>query len=357
MMLRRKRPMIVSILMIVVMLNVGHQVYAASKRENSAVDAVYIFMEEAFPMLRDTGVRKEMAKKEEPVFVEYDIPVAVVEEFKGYPDGEIVKEVVQPRALQDIKPLYNESVIQNFNMLQNLYSYDVGDVIRTPEDLNGEKFMQYDFKTDLEGEEPVILLFHTHGTEGYIDHEKYGVIEAAAYLKEILEEKYGISVLHHKEIYDADGVSGAYERVNESVSKIIAENPSIQVAIDIHRDGIGGDGRLAATVNGKETAQVMLVNGLCKVLDQNGVMQTAYIAQNPYLEENLAFSFRMKMASDAMYEGWMRNMYLKAYRYSTHMLPKSLLLEVGAEGNTLQEAKNAMEPMAEVLVTVLTGNG
>ena len=74
---------------------------------------------------------------------------------------------------------------------------------------------------------------------------------------------------------------------------------------------------------------------------------------NPNLQDNLAFSFHTKMAADLLYPGYMRQMYLKAYRYSTFMLPKSLLLEVGAEGNTLQEAKDAMEPFADILNRVL----
>lgn len=301
------------------------------------------------------NAKSKTNQEAEPIL--YDIPVTIPEMFQGYPKDEIKKEVMQPVVTQNIKGLYSKSIISDFSNLQNLYSYDTGDIIRTPQDLDGERFMEYDFTTNMQKKEPTVLLFHTHGSEGYKDFEKYGVIEVGKYLKQILEEKYGIKVLHHTEIYDAGGVNGAYERMNEGVSQIIEENPSIEVAIDIHRDGIGGDGRLATTINGESTAQVMLVNGLCKLLDSNGVMQTAYIAQNPYLDENLAFSFRIKMASDVMYEGWMRNLYLKAYRYSTHMLPKSLLLEVGAEGNTLQEAKNAMEPMAEVLVTVLSGNG
>ncbi|MFR5072860.1 MAG: stage II sporulation protein P [Bianqueaceae bacterium] len=106
----------------------------------------------------------------------------------------------------------------------------------------------------------------------------------------------------------------------------------------------------------ERNAKVMLVNGLSKLLQDNGDGVDQLSSQS-LLQDNLAFSFHTKMAADLLYPGYMRQMYLKAYRYSTFMLPKSLLLEVGAEGNTLQEAKDAMEPFAEILYTVLTGNG
>ena len=74
------------------------------------------------------------------------------------------------------------------------------------------------------------------------------------------------------------------------------------------------------------------------------------------MEQNLAFSFTMKYAADKMYPGYARKNYLNAYRYSLNMLPKSLLVEVGAQTNTQQEAMNAMEPLAEILVNVINKN-
>jgi stage II sporulation protein P len=76
---------------------------------------------------------------------------------------------------------------------------------------------------------------------------------------------------------------------------------------------------------------------------------------NPYLEDNLAFSFQMQLAAAEYYPDFTRKIYLKGYRYNMHYCPKSLLVEVGAQNNTLEEAKNAMEPLADVLSKVLTG--
>lgn len=367
-----KRTCMIVVFMVVIGI-FSRKVMAYTDQSSRPEDMVYVFLEQAFPVLgEERGYSEGVTELVDAVFpwtnassegaessrIIYDVPgVSSSELFSGYPQGEVVTEVMQPKITENIIGQYSKDLIQNFSNLQSLYACDTGEVAKAAEDLDGTTFMSYDFTTDMSSEDPVVLIFHTHGTEGYADCEKYGVIEVGDYLAEILSKQYGINVLHHKELYDEDGINGAYERMNEGISQVLEEYPSIKIAIDLHRDGIGGDGRLATTVNGKETAQVMLVNGLCKRLDANGIMQTTNIAQNPYLTENLAFSFHMKMASDTLYPGWMRNLYLKAYRYSTHMLPKSLLLEVGAEGNTLQEAKNAMEPFAQVLMTVLSGNG
>ncbi len=77
---------------------------------------------------------------------------------------------------------------------------------------------------------------------------------------------------------------------------------------------------------------------------------------SPVLNENLAFSFSMKYAGDKLYPGLARRIYINAYRYSLNMLPKSLLVEVGAQTNTKEEAMNAMEPLAEILVNVINKN-
>ena len=76
---------------------------------------------------------------------------------------------------------------------------------------------------------------------------------------------------------------------------------------------------------------------------------------NPYLEDNLALSFQLQLAAAEYYPDFTRQIYLKGYRYNMHYCPKSLLVEVGAQNNTFEEAKNAMEPLADILDRVLHG--
>ena len=96
----------------------------------------------------------------------------------------------------------------------------------------------------------------------------------------------------------------------------------------------------------------MFFNGLCR-LNENGSLNDISSLPNPYLKDNLAFSFNMQVTANKLYPEFTRKIYLNAYRYSLNMKPKSLLVEVGAQTNTKQEAKNAMEPLADVLSRVI----
>ncbi len=195
-----------------------------------------------------------------------------------------------------------------------------------------------------------VLIHHTHATEYFADsdakNEETLIVGVGDYLEEILENRYGIEVIHDRTVYP---YNEAYSRALKHVGQILAENPTIEVFIDLHRDA-GGTKKYTLHVEGKETANLMFFNGLSH--NVNGPID--YLP-NENLEANLAFSFQMKMAGDSLYPGLCKRNYLKAYRYNLHVLPRSVIVEVGDNNNTLQEAKNAMEPLARILNYVLTG--
>ena len=124
-----------------------------------------------------------------------------------------------------------------------------------------------------------------------------------------------------------------------------------EVVIDLHRDGVSEDTYLITEIDGKKTAQVMFLNGVSR-LNKNG--DIAYLA-NPYKTENLAFSLQMYLTAQANYDSYVRKIFVKGYRYNLDLKPRSLLVEVGSQTNTVEEAKNAMEPLAAILYKVLSG--
>ncbi|NLP35134.1 MAG: hypothetical protein GX359_08080 [Clostridiales bacterium] len=218
-----------------------------------------------------------------------------------------------------------------------------------------DTFLKKDMTIKQSNDEPQILIYHTHGTEAYIDSrpgvEEDSVIGVGSYLKNILEEKYGYQVIHDKTAYDSisktDGRNLAYNYAKNALEKTLEKYPSIEVMIDLHRD----DGNPRVTViDGKETAQIMLFNGLSR--DQNGPLPNH---DNPNLQDNLAFSFQLQLKSLETHPGLFMRNYLKCYRYNLHLRPKSILMELGTVNNTVEQAKNAMEPFAEVLDEVLKG--
>ncbi len=256
------------------------------------------------------------------------------------------------------------SKMQDFSYLKSNYYIIDSRTALLPTDIEPKTALSLDFSIEQSTKEPKILIFHTHSHEGFADSDmtkglSEGIWGTGEELKRILEETYGIGVLHDDGQYDlVDGkgqITGAYERMEPQIRKILAEHPSIEVCIDLHRDGVAEDTRLVTQLNGKTCAQVMFFNGLCR-LQQNGTTQAISGLENPYLTENLAFSLQMKTAADSLYPHFSRKIYLNAYRFSLHMLPRSTLIEVGAQTNTKEEAKNAMEPLASVLASVLTAS-
>lgn len=201
---------------------------------------------------------------------------------------------------------------------------------------------------------PQILIYHTHGSEGYADSVEgdpnTSVIAVGNRLTQLLQDTYGYHVLHDTGIYDTER-DHAYNVAAPVIQKILQDNPSIEVVIDLHRDGVADTTRLATNVNGVDMAQVMFFNGLSKTTATGDI---DYL-RNPYIEDNLAMSLKMQLAATELYPGFTRKIYLKSYRYNMHLCPKSLLIEVGAQTNTLQEAINAMDPLAQVLDKVLSG--
>ena len=225
--------------------------------------------------------------------------------------------------------------------------------------IDAEKFLSQDLSLKIQMEGPQILIYHSHSQENFCD-SKAGKVEdtivgVGAYLAELLTEAYGYQVVHLKEAFDlVDGKldrSRAYDQARTYLKDYLKQHPTIQVMIDLHRDGVSEGRHLVTTIHGKPTAQIMFYNGLSHTVDY-GVVD--YLP-NPYIEENLAFSFQLEYQAAQSYPGFDRGIYLAGLRYNLDFMPRSLLLEAGAQTNTVQEVKNAMEPFADILNRVLKG--
>lgn len=229
----------------------------------------------------------------------------------------------------------------------------------TSEQLNAPALVQMDMRMKTGSDKPQILIYHSHSQEEFIDSipgdASTTIVGVGAYFASLLRDTYGYHVIHVTDTFDiVDGKldrNQAYTYAQEKISQILEENPSIEVVIDLHRDGVAADKRLVTNINGKETAKIMFFNGLSRT-NQNG--EISYLP-NPYIQDNLAFSLQMMLECRKYYPDLARTIYLRGYRYNLHLRPKTLLVECGAQTNTVQEEMNAMEPLADVLNKVLTG--
>ena len=251
--------------------------------------------------------------------------------------------------------------LTDFNYLLNNFFVVDPTTTALESQINVDTLLGKDMKLEKNPEQPQILIYHTHSQEGFADSVEGDtsttVIGVGDYLAQLLQERYGYQVLHITDTFDiVDGQldrSAAYNYAEPVISQALQEHPTIEIVIDLHRDGVDESKHLVTEVNGKPTAQVMFFNGLSRT-NQNG--EISYLP-NPYIEDNLAFSFQLEYLAKQYYPEYTRCIYLKGYRYNLHLKPRSLLLEVGAQTNTVEEAKNAMEPFADLLYKVLSGDG
>ena len=205
-----------------------------------------------------------------------------------------------------------------------------------------------------------VLIFHTHTTECYqtLDKGEYlksfsprnnddsqNMIrvgeEIAAQLK-----KQGIGVIHDTEIYDTK-YSGAYDRSGEAVDRYLEKYPSIQVVIDVHRDAIQTSEttkvKPVTTINGKKAAQIMTITG-CEGGDVTGF---------PHWEYNLNFALNLQKTAEEMYPTLMRPVFFCNRKYNMYKSKCSVLLEMGSDGNTLDEAAYSGRLIGDVLGVML----
>lgn len=204
-------------------------------------------------------------------------------------------------------------------------------------------------------ENPQILIYHTHSQEAFADSVPGDVsdtiVGAGEYLAEILRKQYGYKVMHHTGQYDVESRDYAYSNALPEIEKLLLENPSIEIVIDLHRDAVSEGKKLVMDLDGRPTATFMFFNGLSRTRKQGAI---DYLP-NKYIKDNLAFSFQMQVLCNEYYPGLTRKIYLKGYRYNMHLRPRCLLVEMGAQTNTVEEIYNACIPLAHVLHMELSG--
>lgn len=214
---------------------------------------------------------------------------------------------------------------------------------------------------DLTAGAPAVLILHTHATESYTRQkgedyqetsafrtlsEEYNMICVGDHLTELLEDG-GVTVLHDRKLHDYPSYNGSYSNARKAITQHLKENPSICMVLDLHRDASGDNKRqmrTVAEVDGKASAQIMFVVG---------TGSTAL--QNPHWEENLALALKLQVQMERLAPGICRNVNLRAQRFNQDLSTGTLLVEVGAAGNTRQEALTAVEVLAQAIIELARG--
>jgi stage II sporulation protein P len=211
----------------------------------------------------------------------------------------------------------------------------------------------------LPADAPQILIIHTHSTEAYTPEpgdeyeasdyarttdERHNIIRVGDELSDVLEQA-GLHVLHDRGLYDYPHYTGSYTRSGEAVENYLKEYPSLRIVLDVHRDAIGdGDTvyKTLAEIPGTPCAQVMILAGT----GENGL-------EHPNWQENLKLALLLQASADARCPTLMRPLAVRKERYNQQLTTGSLILEVGSNGNTLQEAITAVRLFGSAIAPAL----
>ena len=215
------------------------------------------------------------------------------------------------------------------------------------------------FSVQKNSKSPQVLIYHTHTGEGYLDadtdgfyesyyshtqNEDFNVVGVGDALSEALEKK-GITVLHDKTVHDST-YNGSYDRSAETVNADMAENGDIKIVLDIHRDALGSEDNKVKTVcgqNGEKTAQMMILSG-CDYYGERGFDNW---------QSNLSFALKLQDAAGEMYPNLMRPLSFDFFAYNEYICDGSLLIEIGTDANSIDEAQRAAVCLADVIAKVV----
>lgn len=330
--------------------HLGEEVAAENRREQE--ELLMAEAEKDAADSRDERQEETQAVKDKIV----DESKSGVEEKKEKEEKEEQETVALPHPQIDL----SQAKLADFDYVMNHFFILDSNTETNAGQISGTRFLEEDMSIKQDSSVPQILIYHTHSQETFSDSREGEtedtIVGVGNYLTDILEKNYGYKVIHVTDAFDIMGGeldrSKAYDYARSSIEKVLEENPTVEVVIDLHRDGVPDDRHLVTEINGKQTAQILFYNGLSYTVNQGAV---SYLP-NPYIEDNLAFSFQLEYQAAQYYPQFYRGIYLAGLRYNLHLRPRALLLEAGAQTNTVEEVRNAMEPFADILNRVLKGS-
>jgi len=213
---------------------------------------------------------------------------------------------------------------------------------------------------DLTQDGPAVLILHSHGTESYTKTEEYqessdyrtldlgyNVVSVGEQIAQVLEAG-GVQVLHDKTLHDYPSYADSYNHARQAIEKYLAQYPSIRMVLDIHRDSVEDKSgqQIAYTVQAEDgtAAQVMMVVGT----DASGL-------NHPNWRENMALAVKLHAQLEKMAPGVCRPISFRSQRFNQDLSSGAMLIEVGAAGNTRQEALLAAELTAQAILSLAKG--
>ncbi len=272
-----------------------------------------------------------------------DPTASVAVSASGTVQGKVVEKFISP---------YTANTSYNNVYLKN----------NTDLDINLKDFVNGDIGFKIEKtSEPQVLILHTHATESYLRHNEsyytendasrttdnaYNMVALGKIIADKLNEA-GIVTLHDTTQHDNPSYSESYSRAADTISRYTQKYPSIKIVIDLHRDAIAANDtdkvKVTTEIDGKKAAQIMLVMG----------SQSGSVKNFPNWKENLKLATKLQQTMEVMYPSLARSIHFMPKNYNESLTTGSMLIEIGTDGNTLEEAKYSAELLSTALINLL----
>ena len=217
-----------------------------------------------------------------------------------------------------------------------------------------EKLLTSPLSWDLTEDAPAVLILHTHATESYTGTSGYrstdagcNMLRVGQEIARILEEN-GVGVIHDTTLHDKPSYNGSYNNARKTIEARLSEYPSIRLVLDVHRDALELTDSVQlstyAQVDGQASAQLMLVMGT----NAGGL-------NHPDWQENLSVALKLQALLERNHPGICRPIHLRTERFNQDLSGGGMIVEVGAAGDTLEEALVAARAFAESIVALSSG--
>lgn len=207
---------------------------------------------------------------------------------------------------------------------------------------------------------PQVLILHTHATESYLRHNEnyytkndtarttdnaYNMVALGKIIADKLNAE-GIVTLHDTTQHDNPSYNESYSRAADTICGYIKKYPSIKIVIDLHRDALAENDtdkvKVTTEIDGKKAAQIMLVMG----------SQSGNVKNFPNWKENLKLATKLQQTIEVMYPSLARSIHFMSKNYNESLTTGSMLIEIGTDGNTLDEAKYSAELLSSALINL-----
>ncbi len=311
------------------------------------------FIQTAAPIVLDDTTLQEQPSKsttlqvvptpESPDSDTADNTQSVMVAASGTVQGKVVEKFISPYTANTS---YNNVYLKNNTQL----------------DIDLKDFVDGDINFKIEkNNEPQVLILHTHATESYLLHNEnyytdtdlsrtsnneYNMVSLGKIISDKLNEA-GITTIHDTTQHDNPSYSESYSRAADTICSYTEKYPSIKIVIDLHRDAIAANDtdkvKVTTEIDGKKAAQIMLVMG----------SQSGNVKNFPNWKENLKLATKLQQTIEVMYPSLARSIHFMPKNYNESLTSGSMLIEIGTDGNTLDEAKYSAELLSNALINLL----